>query len=248
MVWLALWLSFAPAEAGFTPEDASALLAKDVDELIRMVAEASDYKAMMPATPLGPVIGLDVGLNVNVVRSTSLFADAMKRAGVQKPVPAYLPFPMFNLHKGLPWNFDIGMSYVAYQGNSELGGDLKWALVKGKMASKGVIVAARTSYSRTHLFFMRTSSTKFELLASAKVNYFFDPYIGAGMQFLSGDLDVPVGGVKGIPAGISRHYSGSAPYVFIGVPLSLGFIKLTFEESYSFFRLNTYAGKISLYF
>ena len=46
-----------------------------------------------------------------------------------------------------------------------------------------------------------------DVVASKTLSWFFDPYVGLGIQFASGDLDVPVGGATGLPVAISGHQS-----------------------------------------
>ena len=148
------------------------------------------------------------------------------------------------VHKGFGDRLDIGISAIAYQGQSIYGGDVKVVLYQPE---EGPTFALRMSYAAGAFSYttsaaelaVNTQTYKPELIVSKKLD-FADPYIGVGYQIIRGSIDigipVPIQG-PGIPAEItgSANGQGSGAVGIIGVGLrvpGLG-LKLTMDEEYS---------------
>jgi hypothetical protein len=241
-------LAFAPlarAASDFDPTSLASLTTKLAEDLVTQVAISADHRAFEPASPLGLAIGLDVGLDFVASRMTADFRQALTVAGVQGSLPDYVLLPRLNIHKGLPWGVDLGFSYIGYQGNSITGYEAKWAFLRGAAVKPSV--AVRVSHTASTLFFMKTNTTKIDAVVSKTVGWFLEPYLGAGLQIISGSIETPAG-VPDLPADVPRSHSTASPHVYAGLPLKLVFLHLTAEYDYSFTGIQTFGTKISLDF
>lgn len=227
----------------FDPGDVSALSSANLEALVQTVAIGTDHRAYMTARPLG-VTGIDAGLELTLFRLPSEFLDAMTAAGVASGVPALLPVPRLNLHKGFPLGLDLGFSFVTLQGNRILGVEIQWAFLRTKPLLPFVALRASTTLSR--LFFMNTRTYKADILASKGVGLLLEPYAGFGVQFSSGDLNVPVGGPGGLQLSVAGQKSSTDPHVFLGLPIKLVLLRVTAEYDYSFAGIQSYGIKASL--
>jgi hypothetical protein len=237
----------APTEAAtqFDPTTLQSLTNQLAESLITQVGITGDHRAFEPASPLGLAIGLDVGVDTTASKMSQSFKDALTTAGVTGSKPDYIVLPRLNVHKGLPLGIDVGFSYVGYQKNSIYAGEAKYAFLRGGVVKPSV--AARVSYTSSTLYFMKTHTTKIDVLASKTVGWFLEPYVGTGVQLVSGTVEVPVG-VPGLPATVSASQSKSAMHVYGGLPIKLIFLHLTGEYDYSFTGITTAGLKVSFNF
>lgn len=214
-----------------------------VESLIKTVAIGYDHRPFMPASPLELAIGLDIGVDIVAVKFPAETVQALRLATDRDNIPSTVPIPRFSIHKGLPWGIDLGMSWVSYQGNRIVGFDAKWAFLREKEHLP--IVAFRTSANYLKLFFLETSTYKFDLLVSKKLGFLIEPYFGFGLQVASGKLEVASGS---LPAGVSGEASQVSPHLYLGLPLSLAILRLTAEYDYSFAGISSYGFKIGFSF
>jgi len=244
-----LTLGFATdARAAFGPgTNLSAMTDAFVKSMIETVALGTDFRAYQSATPLGMVIGLDMGLEVTAIKVPQEFTDAMVATGQNAAsVPTLLPVPKLNLHKGLPFGIDLGFSYVKYQSYQIIGGSVKYAILAGNLAKPSV--ATRLSYNNSDLSYIKTRTWKLDVLVSKPIAFLFDPYAGIGYQIGGGTIDFPTGGGTGMPASVQGSQSVSAPHFFVGFPLKLALLKIVGEYDYSFSGFSTFGAKLSLGF
>lgn len=105
---------------------------------------ALSYKAILPAEPLGTT-GFDLGVEVTAVslENTVVFALASSGDSINT-----LYIPKLHLHKGLPFNFDIGAFFSAVpDSNINLwGAELRYAVLAGSTTMPAI--AVRASYSQ----------------------------------------------------------------------------------------------------
>lgn len=133
----------------------SAPTAADLDSLgflnqaqFRLLSEdlgaALSYKAILPAEPLGTT-GFDLGVEVTAVslENTVVFALASSSDSINT-----LYIPKLHLHKGLPFNVDIGAFFSAVpDSNINLwGAELHYAVLAGSTTMPAI--AVRASYSQ----------------------------------------------------------------------------------------------------
>jgi len=224
--------------------------AANVTGLLKPVALGINHRAMQPAGP-GGVTGFDIGLDVTVITIPTDFTNAMVQAGLAaSSVPGTVPVPKINIHKGLPSDIDVGLTYsssgmigLGADVFSTFGFDIQWAPLSG--IGPLPAVAARLSYSSSKLYFINGSAIALDGVVS-KNFYVVEPYAGLGLINWSGSLTLPNG--LTMPAGIASTGGGLAPHFFIGLPLKLMFLKITAELDVNTVFGTTYGGKLSLGF
>lgn len=221
--------------------DLSKVTEPAVVALIDTIGFSLDHRAFMPATPLGVVGGVDVGMDITAVSRPTRFVDAAREAGVVARIPAVFYFPRLNVHKGLPFGIDIGCSYLKYHASYIGGLEIKWPVLMPSAVTPAV--GLRLSKNWLNVFFMKIQTIKLDLVASKRVTPFLDPYAGVGMQWVSGSLDVPVGGTTGLV--VRGDHSHAAPHVYTGLPVRLFLSRIVLEYDYSFVGLSTFGAKIS---
>ena len=94
------------------------------------VSSTLSYKPMIPAADLG-ITGFDVGVSFGGTKIAN--RNTMKVAADGASVPSVLPSVALRVHKGLPFNLNVGASYTNVPGTplSALGGELRWAVLPG---------------------------------------------------------------------------------------------------------------------
>jgi hypothetical protein len=246
---LSLGSSSAFALTSISPTDLSTLSADSINTIIKTVGVAADHRAYAPATALGLVVGIDVGLDVTYFSLPSEFASALATASGQttSQLPAGLVLPKLNIHKGLPWGIDVGGTFMSLSSGgtkifSSYGGEVKWAFINSAALPA---VAIRGSYSSNTVYFMDTSGLTFDVTASKNL-VLIDPYVGLGLQRWSGNINVPAG--IPVPSGIALDASGTAFHMYGGLQLKLAILKIVGEARYSTAGLTTFGGKFSIGF
>ncbi len=177
---------------------------------------ALSYKPLVPAEPLG-ITGFDIGL---AVTGTKLQSRAALQAASTGSVPATLPVPTLRVHKGLPFNIDLGVSYAAVPSSNIrlVGGELRWAVLAGSVATPAVA--------------LRASATSLSGVDQLKLNTTgLDVSISKGFAMLTPYAGIGTVRVKSDPKGIAglRAESFSQGKVFAGLNLNLGLVNLAFE-------------------
>lgn len=104
---------------------------------------ALSYFPLAPAEPLG-ILGFDVGVEVTAVK----IKEGESYWKNQGSFPTLLPIPKLHAQKGLPFGIDIGAIYSKVQDSNiqMVGGEVKWAILKGTVATPAV--AVRGSYTK----------------------------------------------------------------------------------------------------
>ena len=239
----------ARAVENYIPSDFTLLTDDLTKTLVQTVAIGTDHRAYSAATPLGVMLGIELGVDVTGIKIPADFKSAIVlTSGVSADsVPDLVPVPTLQIRKGFPLGVDVGFSYshlattagVIY---NSMGGDIQWAFLRNKM--KAPTLALRVSYASEKLFFIKSHQYSFDLVASKRL-FIIDPYVGAGFQVWSGELDVP----EGVPTGtVTLTKSGNDPRFFVGLPLKLLVLKFTAEAAYSLGKIVTYGGKFSFSF
>lgn len=143
------------------------LLAKDF-------TSAASYKAVAPGAPLG-ITGFDIGAEVTVTQLAD--ANVWRKAGADM---SSLILPKIHLHKGLPFNIDLGASLAA-TANSDIklmGVEARYAILAGGIAEPSLSVrAAATRLSGVSQLELNTQSVE---LTASKGFLMLTPYIGVG--------------------------------------------------------------------
>ena len=185
------------------------LLSEDLGSVV-------SFKPLIPAESMG-ITGFDVGI---AVTGTQLQNRAVwEKAAAGSSIPSTLPVPMVRVHKGLPFNIDIGASYsqVPSTNIKITGGELRWAFVPGGVAIPALAVRASvSSLSGVDRLKLRTTGVDVSI---SKGFAFLTPYVGAGTVKVKSTPD---------GAGLASE-SFSQSKVFGGVNLNFGLANVVFE-------------------
>jgi len=179
------------------------------------LGSALSYKAVIPAEPLG-VTGFDLALEVS---STELKSSSIWQQ-VSGDSLNSLPVPKLHLHKGLPFNIDVGAFYSSIPTtNIKLyGGELRYAILEGGVATPAV--AIRGSISKLSGVDELSLSTKGLDISISKGFAMFTPYAGVGTVWVDSTPN-------GVP-GLSKE-SFQQSKVFAGGNLNFGLANFALE-------------------
>jgi len=173
----------------------------------------SSYKAVTPAAPLG-ITGFDIGGELS---STQLDNSAVwKKAGADVST---LYIPKIHVHKGLPFNIDVGASLSAVP-DSDIklfGAEARYAVIEGGVAIPAVSI--RGAYTKLSGVSQLSSNTKSVELLASKGFVMFTPYVGIGRVW--GAVTPNVGGLQKV--------SPTANKLFAGINANLGLVNLGAE-------------------
>jgi hypothetical protein len=227
----------------FSPSAVSGLTEQGmVDSLLKTVAIGADHRDFMPASPMGILLGFDVGVNFTAIKLPTEFTNALASVTGQTP-PSYIPLPRVSLHKGLPFGVDLGFSYFSLTDPNftikMYGGSIQWAFLDGNLALPAMAVRLTGDYSS--LGFISTHTYKADLVVS-KNFYVVEPYFGLGLQKWSGDLNFSAD-LGSLPASVSASSSGTNTHYFGGLALKLLVLRITGEADYSSAGFVTYGLK-----
>lgn len=160
----------------------SDLTQSEFKDLTRQAGLVISYNPLSPAEPLG-IFGFDVGIEVAVVdidQQKSYWKDAVD----DSDVPSYIPLPKLHAQLGLPLGIDVGLVYskVPIINLSVIGGEVKWAFLKGGMTWPAV--AVRGSYTQLLGVNDLDLSTFGADLSISKGFAFITPYVGIGQVWI----------------------------------------------------------------
>jgi len=189
----------------------------DFEELSGNLAAAVQYRGVTPPEPLG-ILGIDVGLSVSytTIDSDRIFDLASEG---DFDVPA-LALPRLTVHKGLPFNIDVGASLSAAPGTDiqVLGAEIRYAIIEGGIALPAVGVrASGTILSGVDEIDMENFGLDISI---SKGFLLFTPYAGIGVIRTT---VTPNGETELEEATISETKT------FAGLNVNLGLLNLVFE-------------------
>ena len=203
----------APVFAADDLDNLGTLTQSEFANLSKDLTAAASYKGVSPAEPLG-LTGFDIGVELTSTKMDH--GDAWKKAGADS---ANLYMPKVHIHKGLPFNIDIGASMAMVPGSDiKVGGaEVKYALIEGGTATPAVSV--RGAYTRLFGVDQLDANTRSLELTVSKGFLNMTPYGGIGK----------VWGTLTPHAGILTKETPSATKLFAGLNFSLGFGNLAAE-------------------
>jgi hypothetical protein len=178
---------------------------------------ALSFKPLIPAEPMG-LTGFDIGLAVTGTKLQN--RAAFQKAAAGASVPATLPVPTLRVHKGLPFDIDLGVSYAAVPSTNVrvIGGELRWAALAGNVALPAVALRASVSkLSGVDQLGLRTTGLD---VSVSKGFALLTPYAGIGTVRVKSDPDAATG---------RTPESLSLTKVFGGLNLNFGLANLAFE-------------------
>lgn len=178
---------------------------------------ALSYKPMLPTEAQG-ITGFDIGVAVTG-SDVSRSAAALNKAGANLGTLDTLLTTRLHLHKGLPLGFDIGafVANVPSLGTNLTGGELRYALLKGGVATPAIGVrGAFTRMSGAEQLDFNTRSLDVSISKGFTV---LTPYAGVGQVWVNGSPN----------AGSLGKESFTQGKLFAGLNLNLGLLNLAFE-------------------
>ncbi|HBS27021.1 MAG TPA: hypothetical protein DD827_07835 [Gammaproteobacteria bacterium] len=210
------------------------LLQPEFQNLAENLAAATVYRSLSPAEPLG-TLGFDISVSASATEIDKRVFDIAN--GVSDWDLSVLPVPRIQVHKGLPFNFDIGAAYTGLPevGASIIGAELKWAFVDGGIAIPAI--AVRASYSKlSGIDEIEVENMGFDISIS-KGFAMLTPYGGIGLV-MSESTPQNIPGLKAETVDETR--------VFAGLNINLG-MNLGFEVD-TVAGLTTYSAKVGIRF
>ncbi len=248
--------------------DPSSLVSDSVvNAIVKEIGLSFDLKPYEPATPLGTHVGLDIGVEVSLLKVPDAFFEALASSGFgggmsSASVP-FLPTVSLQVHKGMGEFVDVGLGGLALLGNKIIGGDIKIVILKGE--EEGPTWAFRFSYTYTDLLLsginISTKTLTPQLLVSKEIE-FADPYLGVAAQYVMGDIDATISGASlaagaGVPEGtavpdqsVQKSGSGYGAKLFGGVSFKVprAGLRLTLGGDYSIAGVSGMGVKVSFTF
>lgn len=197
----------------------------DFNALSEDLGSALSYKPVAPAAPLG-ITGFDLGVEVtqtNMAKSSQLWSSI---TGGGNAVSS-LYVPKLHLTKGLPLGFDVGLVYskVPTTNISLIGGELKYAILDGGMATPAV--AVRGAFTRLSGVNQLSFNTKSLDISVSKGFAMVTPYVGAGKVWVSSTANVA--SVAPGYTGMTLSDSFSQNKLFAGLNVNLGLANFALE-------------------
>lgn len=186
------------------------LLSEDLGALV-------SYKPMIPAESLG-ITGFDVGVSVSGTKLSH--RDEFKAAAGGDSVPGTVPLAAVRVHKGLPFDIDIGamIGTVPSTNVRTYGGEVRWAFLPGGVAMPALALrGAVSNLSGVEGLKVNTRSVD---LSISKGFLMATPYAGVGQVWTKSEADISDGTTPGALHASERF---TKTKVFLGVNLNLGF-------------------------
>ncbi len=174
------------------------------------------FKPLIPSEALGTT-GFDLGVAATATRIQN--GVILSKASNNEAVSTTLTAPSLRLHKGLPWNIDVGFVYTSVPDlpYTSYGGEVRWAFLPGSTVLPAV--AVRGAFTGTSgVDQLKLSTTSLDLSVSKGIAM-FTPYGGVGMVWVSSKPNVG-------PTLTEEKFTLTK--VFAGVNINLG-LNLAFE-------------------
>ena len=177
---------------------------------------ALSYKPIIPSEASG-LTGFDLGVAVSGTRLKN--AVLLSKAAGGDTVRTTMPLVSARVHKGLPFNIDVGGVYTVVPGSDirTYGGEVRWAILPGSTAVPAL--AVRASGSKLTGVDQLDFTTYGIDVSVSKGFAIFTPYGGVGTVW-----------VKSSPNGIATlsEESFNQTKLFAGVNINLG-VNFAFE-------------------
>ncbi len=192
------------------------------------------YKALTPAEPLG-ITGFDVGVEASF---TSMQHGAVVDKASSGSGYSTMPATKLHLHKGLPLGLDVGLVYGVVPGSNltMTGGELRYALVEGGVATPAV--GLRASYSQSGGVDQLALTTRGLELTVSKGFAMVTPYIGGGQVWVNATPHNSAG---------LREERFAESRLYVGANFNFGLMNLVLEGDRTG-NDNSYSAKIGLRF
>ena len=190
-------------------------------DLSKEIGFGLSYFPMAPAEPLG-ILGFDIA-----VEATALDINEDKPYWKNMgDFPGMLPIPRLHVQKGLPFGIDVGAIYSSIPSTniSLWGGEVKWAFLKGSIATPAV--ALRGTYTKLNGVNNLDLNTMGYDISISKGFAILTPYAGVGQVKIESDP-------KNIPLNPLTKESITETKYFAGLRVSLGLINMVAEADFA---------------
>lgn len=206
----------SPCFAANNIDNLQSLVQTEFKSFSQDLGAALSYKAVSPAEPLG-LTGFDIGLEVT---GTELRHSAIWDKASSGSAPSTVPIPKLHIIKGLPLNIDVGAIYTKVPNTniSLLGGELRYAILEGGVASPAV--AVRGTYTKLSGVDQLAFSTKGLELSVSKGFAMLTPYAGIGEVWVDSKPDASTG---------LKDESFQQTKYFVGANLNLGLLNIDLD-------------------
>src|SRR4030067_3846550 len=194
---------------------------KDFKDLSKEIGFGLSYFPMAPAEPLC-LLGFDIA-----VEATPLDINEDKPYWKNMgDFPGMLPIPRLHVQKGLPFGIDVGAIYSSIPSTniSLWGGEVKWAFLKGSIATPAV--ALRGTYTKLNGVDNLDLNTMGYDISISKGFAILTPYAGVGQVNIESDP-------KNIPGNLLKKESITETKYFAGLRGSLGLINMGAEADFA---------------
>jgi hypothetical protein len=186
-------------------------------QLSEDLGAALSFKPLIPAESLG-ITGFDLGLSATATKLGE--RGVWRKATANSDLPGYLIVPSLRLHKGLPFDIDIGATAtIVPSSNIRIyGGELRWAVLPGSTVTPALALRASfTALNGVEQLGMRTMG----LDASISKGFaFLTPYAGIGSVHVSSKPSSATGLAK------TSFYRTK---IFVGANLNFGLLNFAGE-------------------
>jgi len=196
------------------------------------LGSALHYRAQTPAEPLG-VLGFDLGVAgtyVELAHASSYNAALDNQS--------YLVVPAVNAHLGLPLGFDIGASYASGNGITNIGGELRYALLQGGTTMPAI--GLRGSLSKMSGVDEMDFNTQGLDLSISKGIAFFTPYAGIGRVWVDSTPKLGAGSTL-----VAESFSMNKYYLGVGISALLLNLNIEADKTGD---ATSYSAKVGLRF
>ena len=200
---------------------ATPLFAQNVDRLqvisqqeFRLLSEdlggVLAYRPQTPTEPLG-VTGFDIGVGLTAARiqNAAIFEEVTSDSASET-----VPVPTLRIHKGLPFGFDVGLSYAAIPSSNleYIGGELRYALLLGGVAAPAIGI--RGSLTKLRGVDQLEVDTRGLDISLSKGFAVLTPYAGVGRVWVESQP-------KGVPGLVKEEFELDQVFLGIGFKLAL---------------------------
>ena len=199
------------------------MIQSEFENLSRELGLSLSYIPLAPAEPLG-ITGFDIGIEATMA-DISAGESYWQNAVADQSIPSTLIIPKIHAQKGLPFGIDAGIIYSTIPNTnvSLLGGELKWAFIKGAVAIPAL--ALRGTYTKLLGVDDLDLYTYSADLSVSKGFGMLTPYAGIGQVWIESKEKVNLLNLEKV--------SLSETKFFLGVKLSLAIFNLVAEADFS---------------